>query len=88
MLELHFTQKTAARPLVAPPEVPADRVAILRNAFAALAKDKEFLADADKAKIEIEFVPGEEIDKVVKIVADTPPEIAERYAKAFSPEGR
>ena len=88
VLALHFTQKTAARPLVAPPEVPADRVAILRRAFEALAKDKEFLADADKAKIEIEFVPGEEIDNVVKIVADTPPDIAERYAKAFSPGGR
>jgi tripartite-type tricarboxylate transporter receptor subunit TctC len=88
VLALHFTQKTAARPLLAPPEVPADRVAILRNAFAALAKDKEFLADADKAKLEFDFVPGEEIDNVVKIVAATPPDIAERYTKAFSPEGR
>jgi tripartite-type tricarboxylate transporter receptor subunit TctC len=88
VLELHFTQKTAARPLVAPPEVPPERIAILRNAFAALAKDKEFLAEADKAKIEIEFVPGEEIDKVVKLIAATPPDVAERYAKAFAPDGR
>ena len=85
VLELHFTQKTAARPVVAPPEVPADRIAILRKAFAALAKDKEFLAEADKAKIEIGFVPGEEIDKVVALIASTPPDIAERYAKAFAP---
>ena len=31
VMELHFTQKTAARPLVAPPEVPAERVAMLRE---------------------------------------------------------
>jgi hypothetical protein len=86
VLELHFTQKTAARPLVAPPEVPADRVAILRRAFEALAKDKDFLTDAEKAKLEFDFVLGEEIDKVVKIVAETPAEIADLYAKAFSPD--
>ena len=86
VMELHFTQKKAARPLVAPPEVPAERVALLRKAFEALAKDKEFLAEADKAKLEIGFVPGAEIDKVVAQIASTPPDIAERYTKAFAPE--
>jgi hypothetical protein len=47
VLELHFTQKTAARPLVTPPEVPADRIALLRKAFESLAKDPEFLAEMD-----------------------------------------
>src|SRR5262245_64765593 len=84
VLELHFTQKTAARPMIAPPEVPAERIGILRKAFAALAQDREFLAEAETGKIEFGFVPGEEIDKVVALVASTPPEIAERYAKAFA----
>jgi tripartite-type tricarboxylate transporter receptor subunit TctC len=86
VMELHFTQKSAARPLIAPPEVPAERVAILRQAFADLVKDKDFQADADKAKLEIGFVSGEEVDKVVRLIATTPPDIAERYAKAFAPE--
>jgi hypothetical protein len=88
VLELHFTQKTAARPIVAPPEVPAERIAILRKALEDLAKDKDFLAEADKLKIEIGFVPGEEIDKVVAQVAATPSDVAERYAKAFAPEAK
>jgi hypothetical protein len=88
VLELHFTQKTAARPLIAPPGVPAERVAVLREAFAALGKDKEFLAEAEAAKLEIDFVPGSEIDKVVALIAATPREIAERYAKAFAPEAK
>jgi hypothetical protein len=88
VLELHFTQKTAARPLVAPPEVPAERVALLRQAFEALARDREFLTEIDKAKMEFDFVPGPVIDKVVAQIAATAPEVAERYARAFSPDGK
>jgi hypothetical protein len=85
VLELHFTQKTAARPVIAPPGVPAERVAILRKAFEALTHDKEFLAEAEKSKVEFGFVPGAEVDKVVALIVATPPDIAERYAKAFGP---
>jgi tripartite-type tricarboxylate transporter receptor subunit TctC len=85
-LELHFTQKLAARPVIAPPGVPRDRVALLRAAFEALGKDPDFLADAERSRQEIGIVPGEEIDAVVKLVASTPPEITDRYAKAFAPE--
>jgi tripartite-type tricarboxylate transporter receptor subunit TctC len=85
-LELHFTQKLAARPVIAPPGVPPDRVALLRAAFEALRTDPDFLADAERSRQETGIVPGEEIDAVVKLVASTPPEITDRYAKAFAPE--
>jgi hypothetical protein len=68
--------------------VPAERVALLRQAFQALARDREFLAEMDKAKMEFDFVPGPAIDKVVAQIAATAPEVAERYAKAFSPDGK
>jgi hypothetical protein len=86
ILELHFTQKTAARPLIAPPGVPKERVAVLRKAFQEMARDKEFQDDVKKAKLEIQYVPGDEVDKVVALIASTPADIAERYAKAFAPE--
>jgi hypothetical protein len=38
--------------------------------------------------MEFDFVPGPEIDKIVAQIAATPPEIAERYARAFAPEGK
>ena len=85
VMELHFTQKTAARPVVAPPGVPADRLAILRKGFEALANDKEFLAEAEKSKAEFGFVSAAEVEKVVALIAATPAEVAERYAKAFAP---
>jgi hypothetical protein len=86
VMELHFTQKTAARPVIVPPDVPAERLAILRRAFAALGQDKEFLAEAAKSKVEFNFVPGEAIDKVVALIVKTPPDIAAQYAKAFAPQ--
>jgi tripartite tricarboxylate transporter family receptor len=88
VLELHFTQKTAARPVIAPPGVPAERVATLVSAFKALGQDREFLADAERSRQEIALVSSEEVEKVVRLIVSTPPEIAERYAKAFAPESR
>ena len=55
VMQLHFTQKTAARPLLAPPGLPPERVTLLRKAFEALATDKEFLAEMDKAKMEFDL---------------------------------
>ena len=50
ILELFFTQKTAARPFIAPPGVPPERLAILRGAFAALANDKESSSPTQSAR--------------------------------------
>jgi hypothetical protein len=86
VMRLHFTQKTAARPVILPPGVPKERVALLRKAFADLARDRDFQDDVKKAKLEIDFVPGEEVDKVVALIAATPSDVAGRYAKAFAPE--
>ena len=88
VLELHFTQKLAARPVIAPPGVPAERVAILVSAFKALATDREFLADAEKSKQEVELVPYQEVERVVSLIVSTPAEIAERYTQAFAPDQR
>jgi len=88
VLELHFTQKTAARPIISPPGVPADRVAALISAFKALGQDREFLADAERTKQEIAFVSSDEVEKVVRLIVATPSDIAERYAKAFAPESK
>src|SRR5207245_6526713 len=41
IMELFFTQKTIARPVIAPPDLPAERLATLRSAFAALAADRD-----------------------------------------------
>jgi tripartite-type tricarboxylate transporter receptor subunit TctC len=82
-LELYFTQKTVARPLVAPPDVPADRLAILRKALMALGDDKEFLDDAQRSRIEIGLLPGEAVEKVIAMIAHAPPDAVARLVGAM-----
>jgi hypothetical protein len=78
VMELYLTQKTVARPVIAPPGVPADRLAALRQAFAALARDRGFLADAQKSNLDVSPVSGAEVDKVVAIIAAASPETFQR----------
>ena len=54
-----------ARPFVLPPGTPKERVQILTKAFQETLKDKEFLAEAEKTKLDIEPVTGEELGKAV-----------------------
>jgi tripartite-type tricarboxylate transporter receptor subunit TctC len=61
------------RPFVLPPATPKDRLETLRKAFAATMKDPEFVAEAEKSKLEVTYVSAPEIDKYVdKILAVTP----------------
>jgi len=86
VMQLYLTQKTVARPVIAPPGVPADRVAVLRTAFAALATDQQFLADAAKLKLDVAPVPGPEVDKVIALITSASPETAARLQKAIASE--
>ena len=62
-----------------PPGVPAERVAALRKAFAAMMKDPTFIADAEKRKAVLNYASGEELAEIVKDALDTPPELVERF---------
>ncbi len=59
VMELFFVQKTVARPLVAPPDIPRERLAALRDAFIAMTKDAAFLAETEKLSIDVEPERGE-----------------------------
>jgi tripartite-type tricarboxylate transporter receptor subunit TctC len=63
------------RPVFAPPAVPADRVAALREAFMATMKDPAFLADAERQKLEIDPTRGAEIQELVTDILSAPPEM-------------
>ena len=69
---LLFAAKTMGRPYALAPKVPAARVKALRKAFNAMAKDKDFLADAKKQKREVNLVTGLEIQDIVNKMAATP----------------
>jgi tripartite-type tricarboxylate transporter receptor subunit TctC len=64
-LEIILAPQTIAWPLIAPPDLPAGRVALLRQAFDATMTDPGFLAEAKKLQVDIEPVSGEAIQAIV-----------------------
>ena len=69
------------RPMLGAPGMPADRVKILREAFSKTMEDKEFLADLEKRKFDLDPSSGEELEKIVKDALSQPPEIVARLKK-------
>jgi tripartite-type tricarboxylate transporter receptor subunit TctC len=53
------------RPYALPPGTPKDRVQLLRRAFRETMKDKDFLAEAAKSKLDVDPLTGEEVEKIV-----------------------
>jgi len=68
----------AARPYMLPPGTPKDRAMTLRKAFMDTMKDSEFLADAKKAKLDINPLDGAELESNVKEVFNLDPKLIPR----------
>jgi tripartite-type tricarboxylate transporter receptor subunit TctC len=81
MFKLIFARQVMGRPYLAPPGVPKDRADALRKAFADTMKDPDFLADAEKAQLEITPVAGDEVEKLVKDLYQTPKPLADKAAE-------
>ena len=69
------------RPMVASPGIPADRVKMLREAFAKATKDPEFIEETKKRNFDLEPASGEEMETLAKEVMSQPPEIVEKMKK-------
>ncbi|MBM4264554.1 MAG: hypothetical protein FJ145_24410 [Deltaproteobacteria bacterium] len=61
---IHSTA-SITRPYALPPGTPKDRVQLLRRAFRETLKDREFLAEAAKSKLDVDPVSGEEAEKII-----------------------
>jgi tripartite-type tricarboxylate transporter receptor subunit TctC len=66
---------TMARPFVAPPGVPADRVAALRTAFAAAHRDPEFLAEGEKLGVDISPASAAAMSRALDEMAHASPTV-------------
>jgi tripartite-type tricarboxylate transporter receptor subunit TctC len=72
------------RPYLAPPGIPDDRKAALRQAFNETMQDPAFLADAGKARLDISSIPGEQIDTFLADAYTTPKPLVERAGKILA----
>ena len=72
ILEVIFARQAIGRPYAAPPGIPAERVKALQDAFEKTYKDPAFLADAAKAKQEINARNAAEVKQVIDKIFSTP----------------
>ena len=72
-----------AWPMLAPPDLAAERVAELRSAFDAMLKDPEVVADATRQGLEIDPVPGREIQELVDRLYRVQPAVLD-YVRAIN----
>ncbi len=83
--ELLLAPQLAGRPFITPPDVPADRLSALRQAFATMMVDSDFKAEADKRNMEVQLVTGEDIAAVVARAYATSPEIVSKVRRMSEP---
>jgi tripartite-type tricarboxylate transporter receptor subunit TctC len=78
LLEFFSADTDLSRSLVTTPGVPAERVEALRRAFDATMKDRDFLAEAAKAAMDISPATGEDSQRVADAIVNTPADVVAR----------
>jgi tripartite-type tricarboxylate transporter receptor subunit TctC len=86
LLEFMARAATVGRPLATTPGVPAERVAALRDAFAATIRDPEFIAAAANERLEIRPMPAGKLSEIITGLLDAPAGVRERVKAALQPK--
>jgi hypothetical protein len=81
VLKLLSASPAVGRPIFTTPDVPADRVKALRDAFDRMIADPAFIEQAKREHFDIIPVSGEEMQKIVGEIVATPAPVAERLLK-------
>ena len=79
-IEFLYAGQGIGRPFVAPPDLPPERLKMLRDAFAATMRDPEFIADAQRNKLDLDPEDGDHLAALVKKIYATPKPIVDRVA--------
>ena len=77
-IEFLYAGQGIGRPFVAPPDLPADRLKMLRDAFSATMKDADFAADAKRSNLELEPEDGEHLAALIAKIYATPRPIVDK----------
>ena len=78
LFNLMYSRQVIGRPLMTPPDVPSDRLNLLRDAYAATVKDANFLVEAEKFKVDIDPVYYDELETLLSELYATSPSIVKR----------
>jgi tripartite-type tricarboxylate transporter receptor subunit TctC len=81
VLEYLYAGQNIGRPFVAPPDLPADRLKMLRAAFDATMKDPEFIAEVKRSKFDLDPEDGESLAALIGKIYATPKPVIERVSR-------
>jgi len=81
LMRFIFSSTEFGRPYVFPPDVPKERVELMRKAFAEALQDPALLAEADKMKMDMSYRAPDLLERLVGQVYETPPELIETVKK-------
>jgi tripartite-type tricarboxylate transporter receptor subunit TctC len=81
-----FRPNEIGRPVAAPPEMPPERAAALREAFARTMRDPSFLAEAQSAHMPIDPTSGEDVTKLFSVLYAEPGKVIERAKTVINAE--
>ncbi len=87
LIQFMLSSDEVARPIIAAQGAPADRVSVLHGAFMATMQDPDFQADAEKLKLDIEAMSGEEAQAIVSDMMSAPASIIERAKTYMGSDG-
>ena len=88
VFQLFSSAPALGQPYVAPPGLPADRLDVLRKAFAATLSDKDFLAEVDKIRFTIAAMSADEVAEIVRQTTHAPADIVVEAKAAINPPDR
>jgi len=83
MLQLVLAPQKMGRPFMAPPGLPADRLAALRKAFNDTMRDPLLLEEANKMGLEISAITGEEMQSIIDEAYKVTPALVQKTADAI-----
>jgi tripartite-type tricarboxylate transporter receptor subunit TctC len=83
MLRLVLAPQKMGRPFMGPPGIPPERLAALRAAFKRTMEDAAFLQEAERAKLEISPISGEEMLQIISDAYKVPADVVRRTAEAI-----
>ena len=78
VLELLLAPQEMGRPFFGPPGIPPERLGVLRNAFQKTLADPDYLRDADKAGLEVQYTSGEAVQALLERSYASAPDVVKR----------
>ncbi len=80
---LYASGSAIGRSVIGPPGIPAERVTAMRDGFLAMVRDPEFIAEVQRTNVELDPLPGVELEQLIHRTLAVPAAVRERAKNAF-----